>query len=275
MAIVLLWISGCASIMSAATSRLANDLSSTMLNSNDPETVREGAPAYLLLIDSLIVGDPENESLLTAASNLNGAFSFLVEDEQRAGILAEKSFEYAQRAACVHDSALCNLSDVNFETFSETILRVSAKRVPTLYTLGVAWVGWIQTHTHDWNAIAQLSRVRLIMEKLIELDENFENGGPHLYMGGLETIFPAAMGGRPEKGRQHFERAITLSEGRYLMTKVIYAEQYARLIFNRDLHDRLLREVLVADPKVEGMTLINLVAQQRARNLLESGSDYF
>jgi hypothetical protein len=109
---------------------------------------------------------------------------------------------------------------------------------------------------------------------VIELDENHENGGPHLYMGGMETLLPASMGGKPEEGRAHFEKAIEINEA-YLMTKVIYAQQYARLMFDQELHDRLLNEVLSADPVVEGMTLTNRIAQERAKDLLASSKDYF
>ena len=75
--------------------------------------------------------------------------------------------------------------------------------------------------------------------------------------------------------REHFERAIEISEGRNLMAKVVYARQYARLMFDRELHDRLLREVVEADPNVEGFVLINHVAQQQARELLDGSDDYF
>ena len=120
-----------------------------------------------------------------------------------------------------------------------------------------------------------MARVRGLLERVIELDETYEGGGPHLYMGGLETVLPASMGGRPEKGRDHFERALVLSDGEFLMTRVIYAEQYARLVFDKALHDRLLNEVLAADPVVEGMTLTNRIAQERARELLADSDDYF
>ncbi len=50
---------------------------------------------------------------------------------------------------------------------------------------------------------------------------------------------------------------------------------YARLVFDRPLFERLLKEVLAADPHVPGITLMNVVAQQRATKLLESADDYF
>ena len=135
-------------------------------------------------------------------------------------------------------------------------------------------IGWIQANSDDWAAISELGKAKQLMMQVISLDERYENGGPHLYMGGMETILPASLGGQPEKGREHFERAIAINDG-YLMTKVIYAEQYARLVFDQELHDRLLNEVLDADPNIEGMTLTNLIAQERARDLLLSSMEYF
>ena len=52
--LMLLGLSGCASFAASATSKLANNLSGAILNQDDPETVEAGAPAYLLLVDSLI-----------------------------------------------------------------------------------------------------------------------------------------------------------------------------------------------------------------------------
>ena len=59
------------------------------------------------------------------------------------------------------------------------------------------------------------------------------------------------------------------------MTKVMYASQYARLLFDRDLHDKLLNEVVEADPNIPGLVLFNTVAQRRAYELLESADAYF
>jgi hypothetical protein len=83
------------------------------------------------------------------------------------------------------------------------------------------------------------------------------------------------MGGEPEKGRAHFERAVALSNGRNLMAKVSFAKHYGRLVFDRELHDRLLQEVLAASPKAPGQTLLNVLAQQQARELLDSADHYF
>ena len=59
------------------------------------------------------------------------------------------------------------------------------------------------------------------------------------------------------------------------MAKVLYAERYARMLYDRELHDRLLTEVLAADPYVPGLVLQNTLAQERALALMASADAYF
>lgn len=270
----LLSIAGCASLMTTVTSQMADDLASSILNSDDIDTVREGVPAYLLLLDSFLRSSPDSESLLLAAARLNGSFSVLVEDSERARLLNNKAMSYALKAACSSGSVLCHARAMEFDSYQAVIRGLGSDDVPLAYAVGVAWVGWIQANSDDWAAVAELGKAKELMQRVIELDENHDYGGPHLYMGGMETLLPANMGGHPEKGRQHFEKALAINDS-YLMTKVIYAEQYARLVFDQALHDRLLNEVLAADPVSEGMTLTNRIAQERAKDLLTSSAEYF
>jgi len=46
-------------------------------------------------------------------------------------------------------------------------------------------------------------------------------------------------------------------------------------LYERELHDRLLNEVLEADPESDGYTLMNLMAKEQAKELLASADDYF
>jgi len=96
-----------------------------------------------------------------------------------------------------------------------------------------------------------------------------------MYLGVINSLRPEAVGGKPEQGRTYFEKAVEVSGGKNLYAKTLEAEFYARLVFNQELHDKLLNEVLAADPSAPGFTLINTLAKQRAKKLLESGKDYF
>ena len=48
-----------------------------------------------------------------------------------------------------------------------------------------------------------------------------------------------------------------------------------RMMFEQDLHDRLLTEVLEAPVEAPGMTLFNVLAQEEAVELLRSSEEYF
>jgi hypothetical protein len=47
------------------------------------------------------------------------------------------------------------------------------------------------------------------------------------------------------------------------------------MLYERELHDRLLDEVMAADPNVPGYTLTNVLAQRDAADMLASADDYF
>jgi hypothetical protein len=275
-AFLLLCCSGCASLLGAATDRLAENVSRAIVNQDDVATVRDGAPAYLLMLDGLIDGDPESEALLLGGARLYGAYaSAFVTDPARAKRLAAKAKEYGTRALCRRGAALCAAAAGPAASFLPLLARLDRDDVPALYGFGAAWAGWIQANADDWSAVAELPKVAAVMQRVVELDEKFDDGAAHLYLGVLDTQLPPALGGKPEQGRAHFERALALSQGRNLMVKVLYAKQYARLVFDRELHDRLLKEVLAADPRVPGLTLNNVLAQEQAKELLASGDQYF
>lgn len=269
-------LSGCSFFLSSATVNMAENLSYAILNNNDLATVETGAPAYLLMIDSQLHADPENEVLLRSAATIYTAYTdVFVKDKDRAKKLTNKALDYALRSICVRRSNTCSFRQSSFQEFKNVMPTLNVKDVPVLFALGSAWAAWIQAHREDWNAIAEISRVEVLMQRVVELDEFYQNGAAHLYLGVLATFLPAPMGGKPDVGRQHFERVLEISNNKNLMAKVIYARQYARLVFDRGLHDRLLTEVLKAEPDVPGYALGNTLAQQRARELLDSADEYF
>jgi hypothetical protein len=274
-------LAGCASLVGQASDRLAAQLGSAITNSDDPATVRDGLPAYLLLIDGLVEGqapgNPRNAGLLFAAAELNGAYAgnFTGDDTARAKRLAAKAMAYARRGTCVQDKALCAALDGNVEAFASALADAPDQNIGGWYALAAAWVGYLQANSEDWAAIADLPKIQALLERVVAVDATHARGMPRVYLGVLNSLRPEAIGGNPELGRQHFEAAIAQSGGRNLYAKTLMAEYYARLMFEQDLHDRLLGEVIAADPVEPGFTLMNVLAQERARQLLASGPDYF
>lgn len=255
---------------------MADNLSQAIVNQDDPETVREGAPAYLLLVDSLIEGSPRDAHLLQVGARLYGAYATVfVEDQERAKRLADRAFGYAHRQLCLRRPDLCEIRQQSYDAFVASLSAFERSDVPALFTYATTWAIWIQIHSADWQALAELPKTEAMLERILVLKENYEQGQAHFYLGIMRSMLPPAMGGKPEQGREHFERAIELSQGRNLIVKVEYASRYARLVFDKALHDRLLNEVMQADPVEPGFTLSNTLAQQQAKRLLESSAEYF
>ena len=267
---------GCASLMASTTNRMAGDLSQAIRNQDDPKTVRDGAPAYLLLTDSLIEGDPENTGMLLTGARLYSSYgTIFVDDPVRAQRLTARAQMLTDRALCVAKNLGCDGQSVTFDAFQIAVAKMDKDDVPLLYAYGSVLASWIQTRQDDWNAVARLPYVRVTMERVVALDEPYDHGGAHLYLGFIDTMLPPTLGGKPEEGRQHFERAIELSNGKSLLPKVMLAERYARMTLDRSLHDRLLVEVIDANPHAPDLTLMNALAQEQARALQASAPEHF
>ena len=270
-------LSGCNTLVSSVTKDLADNLSQAIQNQDDPDTVRQGAPAYLIMIDSFIQGAPDDIDLLVAGSSLYGSYAgaFATEEPDRSRRLTEKSRQYAMHAFCVQLPKYCTISEHRFPEFEKTLQQLEKKDLLVINAWGVAWAGWIQSRADDWTAIADIPKVKALMLRVVELDPSWENGNAQLYLAVLNAFLPAAMGGKPDLAKDYFEQAIKLSDGKNLMVKTLYARYYARMVFDRELHDKLLNEVLAASAVSPGMTLINTLAQEQARHLLSESADFF
>ncbi len=271
-----LLLSGCASLISSAASGLADNLSAPIRNQNDPETVRDGAPAYLLLLDSFLEGSPEDPALLSAAAILYATYgTVFADDEARAARLTERARSYSTRALCNSFKPSCSWNGMRFEEYQTTLGELNEKHAKVVYSHGLATLTYIRAHSSDYTAIALLPFSEALFERYLQINDGSDEASIHTYLGILKCLIPAVLGGEPEKGRAHFERAIELSGGRDLSAKVEFARECARLLYERELHDQLLNEVLVADPNVPGFTLTNVLAQRNAAELLASADDYF
>ena len=108
------------------------------------------------------------------------------------------------------------------------------------------------------------------MERLLEIDDTVEQGGSHIFFGVLYGSKPKMIGGDPERSRSHFERALEISNRSFLMAQVLYAATYSRMVFDRELHDSLLEEVIAFElDQTPDNRLSNQIAKRRAEELLE------
>ncbi|MBE9516467.1 MAG: hypothetical protein IME93_05775 [Proteobacteria bacterium] len=276
LAVVVSVLPACSFVVSMAADELATNLGAAMRNQDDPETVRQGAPAYLLLVDSLIEGDPENPKVLLAGARIYDSYSSLfVDDELRARRLSGKAWRQVRKGLCNSRSLYCELNKKPFPEYARVIAEFGKGDAEFLFTYASVWIGWIQANKGNWKIVADVPKVKLAMERVAELKPGYDQGMVYLYLGGLSSLLPPALGGKPEEARQYFEMAYSFSGGKNLMAKVMMAEKYARMTFKRKLHDKLLKQVLSAETEAAGFTLTNVLAKRRAEILFRSANEYF
>lgn len=275
--LVLTMLSACTAIINDAKQAFADDLSVAILQHNEPETIEQALPAYLVLVDSMVRGDDRNIDMLMSASKLYGAYtSVFVTDPERKQVLSERAFMYAHRALCLHvGQDACDLQGSSYAAFEASLEKFTVEDVPVLFALGNAWATRLQANTADWNAVAELPRVKALFQRLLQLDERYSNGDVHVYMGVMESLLPPAMGGKPELAKQHFEQALKISDRTNPMALLMYAEKYARLVFDQARHDALLQELLRLQAEQTPSRLITVIAQAKAKTLLAESADYF
>lgn len=268
-------LSGCSSLMSSVASGAAENLSTALLDQEDPELVREATPAYLILLDSF-ARDSDSPATLGAAAELYAAYGIVfVDDADRAKTLTARARKYGRQALCAADRNACKLTGLDFDSYSAIINALKPRAAAAAFSYSISTLAYIRAHSGDFTALADLPKIEVVLQRVLEIGDQARRADVYKYLGILNSLRPPALGGEPERGREYFEKAIELSGGRDLSAKVELAQTYARLVYDRELHDRLLVQVLEGDPRAPGLTLFNKIAQEQARALLASADDYF
>ncbi len=260
-----------------ATASLVEDVAVSSYRQSELEIVRQAMPAYLLLMDGMIEGWPDNAQLLLAAAQANSAYAstFLEDsDAATASAVLAKAKRYALKAFEL--KGFDRPVSSSFEEFDQNLQKLDRSAMPYLFWTAACWGSWIRLNLNSMEALAQLPRVEMMMRRSLELDESFYYGGPHLFMGIWYASRPKIAGGNLDTARYHFQKAMELGQNKFLMTRVYYAEFYARKAFDRDLFVATLTEVLQTPADIEpDLTLTNTVARRKAEEMLRNVDDYF
>lgn len=269
-------LSGCAIVVSSAASGLTDSISDSVLNQDDPETAKAALPTFMVLIDGMIRDNPEDPKLLASGATLYASYgAIFASDDERASRLTRRARQYAFDAMCESYDPACGWHGASYDEFVATLDGIGPKQAEYLYTYGFASLAFLRAHASDWNSLAELPQMEALFQRYMDISGDEVNSAVYTYMGILLTLRPPALGGEPERAREYFEKAIEVTGGKDLGVKVEYARGYAKLLYERELHDRLLNEVMAADPYQDGYTLSNVLAKEQAEALLAEADDYF
>jgi len=293
-AVCLLLLSAGCSIKRVAVNKLGDMLASsgsTFESDEDPDLVAAAIPFGLKLYEGLLAESPKHTGLLLAAASGFTEFSYAFidlkaeeakeESVDKYNALQERARKMYMRA---HGYAMRGL-EVKYPGFGAALdndavtalKRVRKREVPMLYwaaaSLGLA----ISTSKGSPEMIGQLPLVEMIVNRIVELDETFDNGAVPEF---LITLEAARSGVKLEDMeaamRKHFDRAIEISKGKRAGTYVSFAENADEPAQNAAEFKSMLEKALAIDVDADPTTrLANVIAQRRARWLLAHQSELF
>lgn len=286
-------LAGC-SVKRAAVDMIGDALAGgndVYASDGDPELVREAIPFGLKTFESLLRVSPEHRGLLLAAAGGFAAYAYLLQDEAdrleavdlararalrgRCRDLYLRGRDYALRGLELgHARFAARLHDDRAAALAET----TEADVPFLYWAGAAWAGALGAAKSDLVLVADLPTAGALVRRALELDETYEQGALHEFLIAYEGSRP---GGSEEMAREHYRRALELSDGMRASVHLALAESVAVRAQDLAAFRRLIAAALAVDPDaVPGIRLANTVARRRAQWLesripelfLEAGS---
>jgi predicted anti-sigma-YlaC factor YlaD len=278
---------GCALIQRKAVGMVASTLASggdVFTRDDDPELVGDAIPFGLKLYESLLDSAPKNRELLLATcSNFTQYGVAYVETE--AAVLGEA--QHHDEVAHLNARALklylrakgycMRAMELRFPGIGQKLLtdpvpalaKAEKKDVPLLYWTAASWGSAIALGIDRPDIAIDMPVVRALAERAIALDQTWSKGALHEMFVSLDSL-PEALGGSPEKARQHFNRAVELQKGVYPGPYVALATGVSVPAQNREEFEKLLQTALAIDPEKDpSMRLVTLVQQRRARALLD------
>ena len=259
------------------------------LSEEDPELVRDSLPFLLKTIESIIDADPERQDVLLFANTgfVLYANAFLQAD---AAIAEWDDYDLAltlnERARRMYlrarDYGLRNVEvahpgiTARLQSDPEAAVAVfEPEDVESLYYLGGAWMLAISLGLDRPALVADMPAARALLDRALALDEDFERGALHSAFVTLESA-GEALGGSYARAREHFARAVELSDGLDAGPYVALATGVSIAEENRGEFRDLLETALAIDPdEAPENRLLNLIAQKRARVLLDHIDDLF
>ncbi|MBV8062825.1 MAG: hypothetical protein JOY51_04470 [Nevskia sp.] len=285
-------LSGCSGFIKGTalegTTLIIQDAQTAFFAEADYDLARDAAPSNLKLIEGLLIGAPDDDRLLLAASQNFGGYAFgFVEQVQtpaftgnepwakRCRILYKRGMEYSMRMLN-RDEWFVKTYKKDMDGFSNILKNMPDSNLPALFWAAYNWANYINVSKSDPEAIADLAWVEQMMRRAQEIDPTYYHGGPNLfyiaYYGGRSQL----LGGDPDKARIAYQKARDVDKGKFLMVDVMYASQYAVQQQDKALFTQLLNDVLAApDDLYPAERLANEIAKHKATELLAHTDELF
>ena len=271
LALLLLSSGGCARLVMPVASSLIPSFTSAFFEECDLKLAGESLPAELKLMEGLLKNDPENEKILTAlCMGFTGYAMLFVEDEdpQRASSLYLRAKTYGLRGM--------GLENVGSRQMLDRIKKIPRENIEMLFWTTMAWNAWVNLNLDKPAAIGESALAEACLKRVLKVEPDFYYGAPYVLMGTILAARPRMLGGNAPKAKTFFEKAIGLSDGKFLLAQYYFARYYAVRVQDKALFFSLVKAVAEARPDdLKEACLINQAVKQKMKTLAEMADELF
>jgi hypothetical protein len=259
----------------------------------DLELAEQALAANVKLLEALLVTDPRNPSLLLQATRGFAGYTYafvearleaargrdpqqVAQHTARAQHLYQRGLQYGLRLLSQYHPDWLQATSIEGRPITELLQQLDQPAVPALFWTSFCWGGWLNLERQALETAVLLPRLRVLVQRLLALDEHYFYGLPHVLQAVQYASFTPALGGNPELAQHHFTRARALSQGQLLIVPLLEAQYYAVQIQDRALFTQRLQDILAAPETLfPPQGLLNAVAKHRAALLLQRLDELF
>ena len=271
-------LNSCMRVALRVSPSLFPNFTTSIFEECDIELARNAIPANLKLLEGLLKNDPENKQILTTLSMGFGGYSMLfveADEPERASRLYLRARDYGIRALGNKGVRLRNAKERK-EDLESLLQTLGKEELQPLFWITVSWNAWINLNLDKPAALAQLRVSQALLERVMEIDASYFQGLPHVLMGVSLSARPPMLGGNVRQAKEHFDKALQLSHGKFFLAQYYFARYYAVRVQDKALFLRLTGEIEKMNPRdLRDVCLINSVMQRKAIGLRDMVDEFF
>jgi len=269
-----------------STGLFMDDISDSFFEEGDIDFAEQAIPANLKLLEGLIKGSSyENAGLLLKGCKMFGMYGMgFLEDAntdkkidkknlKRASAFYEKAKDYGLmifRKKSDFKQAL----EGTIDDFTRIMPAFNENDVELLFWTAFSWGSYINLNRTSPYAIADLPKVKIMMERVLELNDKYFYGLPHLFMIVYYSM-PKMFGGNLEKAKDEYNKIIEISGDRFALADFYMAKYYAVQSQDKELFIKLLDKIENTPDDVIKEKLFTQVAKKKAAVLKEKAKELF
>lgn len=226
--------------------------------------IKESLASNLQLMEILYQNNPNPELAKNMAMGFCGyAFAFLEDNREYANSFYRKGINYTE--SYIKEN---NLLEKKPEKFTD-------RDTAIMFWNTFCKSAMIDFNRDDVEILAMLNEAEVQTDILLKINPEYFYSAPETFKASIYAVKPQIAGGSTEKAKEYYEKAIK-GNGKYLLlNKFMYAKNYAVLVQDEKLFDKLTDEIINTTDYPEDTNFFNQIAKIKTEKLKGEKNELF